>query len=414
MLVCTLGTTPEPIQRAIEELTPARVVLIFSPKYRHLVDGIISCASGNLDDFGPGCCYEVELREEEDHELLDRIVSVVEDEVRPRVREWGKGDGHEVFVDFTGGTKAMAAGLVLSALHWNVANLTFHYVGGARDSGGKVDSGREIPRSQFAPWRVIRLVEIEAYTRLFNAGDFSAAARLAERWKHSGGSIKDHEKEELAALEHLAEAFACWERFDYKNAADRLAKVTKAWNDLNKVLGGAVKGEEQRIRQLADKAQKLKRGDQRQELLLELIANAQRRVNEGRYEDAVARLYRATEALAQIRLSSEHEIDTSKVSLSKLPERFRQKKLQQGSEAEEIKLGLKDAYDLLRELGDELAEKFDKLKMTDLLQKRNLSILAHGFERVDCEAAKNMLCKVMKLADVQEGEVTTFPKLEAR
>ncbi|MCM8760086.1 MAG: TIGR02710 family CRISPR-associated CARF protein, partial [Candidatus Omnitrophica bacterium] len=113
----------------------------------------------------------------------------------------------------------------------------------------------------------------------------------------------------------------------------------------------------------------------------------------GFFDNAVARLYRALELFAQIRLKKEYCIDTSALekSLNKLknPERWEKKKNEKG----EIKIGLQDDYELLFELNDFFGTiyKQQKEKLQNILQVRNFSKLAHGDQPVSEENWKNML-----------------------
>jgi hypothetical protein len=52
--------------------------------------------------------------------------------------------------------------------------------------------------------------------------------------------------------------------------------------------------------------------------MIDLIANARRRAEEGFYDDAVGRLYRTMEMLAQFELLTKYDQDTSDIDLSKV------------------------------------------------------------------------------------------------
>lgn len=58
--------------------------------------------------------------------------------------------------------------------------------------------------------------------------------------------------------------------------------------------------------------------------MVDLLANAKRRKDEGRIDDAVARLYRAIEVVAQVALKDRHGFKSSeKVPLDRVPEALR-------------------------------------------------------------------------------------------
>lgn len=124
--------------------------------------------------------------------------------------------------------------------------------------------------------------------------------------------------------------------------------------------------------------------------LVDLFSNAQRRANEGRFDDAVARLYRIIEFIAQIRLQAKG-IDSGDVELSRLSPEL-QKKYQKFQDQEgKVRLPLYRDFELLHDLGDPLGERFfADCKLRDLLQCRNNSILAHGNEAVSEEIYTKM------------------------
>ncbi|OQA17126.1 MAG: CRISPR-associated protein (Cas_Cas02710) [Chloroflexi bacterium ADurb.Bin360] len=117
--------------------------------------------------------------------------------------------------------------------------------------------------------------------------------------------------------------------------------------------------------------------------VLDLLNNAQRRAARGRYDDAVARLYRAIEMLAQIRLKQrEPSLEASDLQVNLLPEALRSKyeALREPAERGKIRLGLRQDYDLLAELSDPLGNVYQGLseRLLQALLCRNESILAHG------------------------------------
>lgn len=151
------------------------------------------------------------------------------------------------------------------------------------------------------------------------------------------------------------------------------------------------------------------------ERVADLIANARRCRRRGRYDDAVARLYRAIEAVAQCRLAGEHQIsDTGHVPLDRLPGELRQtwaNRLNGGA----IFLGLQDDYELLASLGNPLGALFRELDLHDRkkspLTARNQSILAHGFDAVSPKVFDQLWEAALRLAGLEEGELVQFPTL---
>jgi CRISPR-associated protein (TIGR02710 family) len=150
-------------------------------------------------------------------------------------------------------------------------------------------------------------------------------------------------------------------------------------------------------------------------LLADLVANAKRRRLEGRYDDAVARLYRAIEAAAQLALSERQAIpSTDGVPIASVPEPLRElwsAKAENGK----LRLGLQDAYELLDALGDRVGAAFKELRLHEMnrspLAARNQSILAHGFQPVSSATVDKLYEAAMQLSGLAGEELPTFPRL---
>ncbi|MFQ3613929.1 MAG: TIGR02710 family CRISPR-associated CARF protein, partial [Cyanobacteriota bacterium] len=117
------------------------------------------------------------------------------------------------------------------------------------------------------------------------------------------------------------------------------------------------------------------------EIVEDLLLNAERRASQQRFDDAVGRIYRALELLAQVRLKKEYEIETGDVDLSRLPEDIRPQYQRQGK----IEIALWRSYELLGQLqGDPLGALFKEwlAVIKNALQVRNHSLFAHGFQPI--------------------------------
>jgi hypothetical protein len=122
------------------------------------------------------------------------------------------------------------------------------------------------------------------------------------------------------------------------------------------------------------------------EIVEDILLNAERRATVKRYDDAVARLYRALELFAQVRLFNEYELISGNLELDKLPQSLRPNYEKLRSDKGYIQIGLRQAYLLLTELKDTgLSELYAKYEsgIFDKLQIRNYSILAHGLSPIN-------------------------------
>src|SRR5205085_1915312 len=90
----------------------------------------------------------------------------------------------------------------------------------------------------------------------------------------------------------------------------------------------------------------------------DLVRNAERRQSQGRYDDAVGRVYRAVELTAQVWLQLRHGLETSNVDLGKIPEAQRAALVrpqpdENGAGPGKIKIGLLQAWDVVAAFPDD-------------------------------------------------------------
>jgi len=412
LLICTVGGSPEPIVATIKHWRPARIRFVHSPQTKAEIETtIVPKATAEGLHLDPGRYDLFELPDAEDFPAcLVRLRALT-----PDVEQWtNRGRDFQVVVDFTGGTKCMSAALALHARRWPC--LVSYVAGTARNKGGVgvVVSGTEKVVHSVNPWDALGYQAIEDFIVLFDQGAFAAAARLADEAKRRVS--REDRKRELNVLEHLARALDTWERFDHRTAREHLKVVEKGANDLRAALG-AQRGSHvlDRIAHLASHLDQLLASPRPGRChVVDLLANARRRQEEGRFDDAAARLYRAIEAVAQVRLAEAHGLDsTERVPLERMPEDLRNR-LADRAEDGHVRLGLQDAYALLAALGDPLAQQFRQAglhRRESPLSVRNRSVLAHGFERVSEKASDALWRMALDLAQVREEELPRFPGL---
>ncbi len=149
--------------------------------------------------------------------------------------------------------------------------------------------------------------------------------------------------------------------------------------------------------------------------ICDLISNASRRIDEQRWDDAVARLYRAIEAIAQDRLSTEHGIgNTGNVSIDNIPEPLRTEWAANANEGI-LKLGLQDSFRLLQALKSPMGDLFFSTDLADKqkspLTARNQSILAHGHQPVGEKIARALFKSALELAGITADNLVTPPNI---
>jgi len=186
--------------------------------------------------------------------------------------------------------------------------------------------------------------------------------------------------------------------------------LEKILKDINKLINlGFDKKEFKFVEQIEKNIDFLKlRNKNKKCLLIDLINNAERRIKEGKYDDAVARLYRCVELIAQIRLLDYdfNEIDEkekNKFNLEKIKNKGidTEKYEKYADENGRVKLGMEKKFELLKDLGWAEAEEIylQNNTLKNLLQKRNNSILAHGLEPVKKETAEQLFENVKKISE---------------
>ena len=412
LLVCTVGGTPDPLVKSLLHWQPARVLFVPSAQTCSHVDAVLrGYAEHAGQPLSPGCYRICPV---EDAEVLQGCLRVIK-ELDHEVADWiGRGGDYQVVADFTAGTKCMSAALALQARRWPCR---FSYVGGARrtkDGVGVVEAGSERVIHSANPWDALGFQAVEEFVVLFDQQAFAAGAALAERAMRNVS--EPSRKRELHALKLHAETYDAWDRFDQRSALTKLQELANYDNHLRAVFGQA-KADQVRTWTHAhiDYLRKLVEGNSpSMQHVVDLLANARRRKAEGRIDDAVARLYRAIESLAQVALAERYQINNTKqVILERVPEPLHQQWISRAEDGM-VFLGLQDAYALLDGLGDELGARFKQLQLHDRqrspLTARNQSILAHGFERVSDKVFEQLWKAALQLAAIQEPDLPTFPR----
>jgi CRISPR-associated protein (TIGR02710 family) len=267
--------------------------------------------------------------------------------------------------DYTGGTKTMTSALVLAALD---VGADLQVVTGTRADLVKVRDGTQ----EAAPAQV-EAVRLEREMRPL----LTAWRRFAYDEAAAGlESIPVPANARLRQLRHraltLSRAFAAWDRFDHIEARRVLGDYGAS---LRPVFGSQL--DALRILGHHDEVGHVRREGLR---IWDLWLNARRRAAAGRYDDAVARAYRMIEWTAQWILESRNGWRTAS-----LPSGIAQGAGIEANRDGVYQAGLYQAWALVAAHVPGPAAQFfeaQRLNILDHLQRRNASILAHGFEPV--------------------------------
>jgi CRISPR-associated protein (TIGR02710 family) len=304
-------------------------------------------------------------------------INKIYENLSAKFRDIRKGFDH-VTVDFTSGTKAMTGALTILGSFYEADSLS--YVTGKR-SGGIVIKGTERLLS-LRPYSIIVERKLSEAVTFFNKCQLDSCLTVIEELL---ARIPDPELlSQITPFRNASLAYSAWDRFDHRVAFQNLKEVKLSHFDRNKgFLGRLLSGNEPQKDPY---------------FIADLISNAKRRGEiEHKYDDAVARLYRTIELIAQYRLKKYGIDDTGNVPKEKIPSQFiNELKLVD----DKAKIGLYQAYQFLAALDDNLGQSFlqDK-KLKDLLQKRNASILAHGLTPVTKEDYEQLRDSVVSYAE---------------
>ena len=306
----------------------------------------------------------------------------------------------DVLVDYTGGTKTMSAALVLATTELFGQ---FSYVGGAqREKGGLgiTVEGQERVHYQNNPWQELAVREVERAGHSWAAGQFEPVARLfrevASRVPHP---------RRFAAMATLADGLGARQRLDFAGAKGLL---TTALGRLRPMFEAPDShGPIAWIEAARERCEACAESVPGKEILTELLDNALRTADEGRFDDAAARLYRAMELQGQLWLAetTEGRIICGKCRADHvvyLPPILRAMPCCQPDGNGEIKLASEQVFQTLAVLGHARAQ----FIVADLTQKnsagntesrwraatekRNSSILAHGLQPVGATGFEQM------------------------
>jgi CRISPR-associated protein (TIGR02710 family) len=375
-----VGGSHQPILTAIRELAPEHVVFVCSGRDpgtgRHGSDQYI--VAGGLviksrdTDVKPSLPniptqaglaphrFEVVLVPADDLDQafagIDRTLSALRERF-PEAR---------LVADYTGGTKTMSAALVAAALEY--PDMQLQIVTGNRVNLVRVLEGMQAAAPASVNGIRIRRA-IEAHVSAWARFAYEEAAQGLVRVSAPASVAL---RAQLSRARDLSDAFAAWDRFDHREARRRLEPY--ASEELAPHMNG--------LRVLAGEASPKREGLQ----IWDLWLNAQRRAAAGRYDDAVARVYRMIEWTAQWVLLMRVGLDTADIPPEKIPpDPLAIAPNRQGK----YQAGLFAAWQLVAAHTQGPAAQFfatHEVALRGQLDRRNSSILAHGYTPIDASA----------------------------
>lgn len=328
------------------------------------------------------------------------------------LRAWEVQAG-ELVVDMTGATPAMAAALSLAG----IASASRIVALGPEGEGEAVMvDGRARVWLQSNPWDEAAALSRREGGDLFNRGEFGAAAAL---FRQIEARVSGGQKPLYRAFADLAEGYGLWERFQYRQAWDKLKTAVKAL-DMASVWGGppGLKVLLSAVKQNAGFLEKLVLDPQdvKEAVAYDLLAHARRRAEVDRdAERATAALLRALEAFAQHQLFKQYKIRTWDVRPEQLPAALQE--TCRNCFLEDVdgkyKLPLQAQFRALAGLGDQMGQAYlaQWTKLKPLLDAASQGVLAHGFEPIKPERFHQLHELVVRLIGAGEASLPKFPPL---
>ena len=404
-MIVSVGGTSAPIIFSLNRSKPEYVCFFISKQTKKMLEEEII---PNLD-FKP---RHYDWIVTPNAESLSDCYSELSKQFQALLEKW-EVDPKDVCVDFTGGTKTMSVALALATVD---ESCCYSYVGGDERSKGGVGvvvNGKEKMWFVENPWDQIALTEKKEASILFNKARYASAADILEKCI---ARVSGEQKPFFKALREMVRGYDLWDRFRHKEAKDRLYK---SYDVLSAFSHGSEKKEMKdlvkRLYENIEFLEKLLSSDRPLTLYFhDLLANARRRSElEKKFDDAVARLYRAIEVLSQAELKKVYGIETSNVEANAIPWTLREEYLSRYKDKRysKIKIPLFASYQLLKELGNELGKEFFNLydkEIRSLLDIRNSSILAHGFNPVDEKTFLKLFDSIMKSSGTEEENIPKF------
>lgn len=376
-VIASVGGTPDPVVRTMLEHGPEFVCWFASQQSLDKIGEIKSAMAGQ------GCsCGDHKVLVDDAQDLVHCYGKAVE---CARLALERAGDARDVVVDYTGGTKTMSAALALATVSHG---FTFSYVGGdMRTAGGLgvVMDGHERVVTGVSPWAIFAVEEKTRIGQMVGGYRYEAASAMVQATLPRLG---DSDKQVWELLRGVLEGYRAWDNFDHKGALEIMPRALSDFSRLAPFIR-----DEPLLRFMDEaganvdtlkKMAGLTKGFNRIHACLaaDLVSNARRRAAQNKYDDAMARLYRALEMVGQGAFEERFRCSTSAARPDCLPEVLRGEYGNRYLDPDKgvLKLPQHATFRALAAAGHDLGNRFmdNYGAIRDIQSARNESILAHG------------------------------------
>ena len=329
-----------------------------------------------------------ELENYEFHQIhfIDNVIDIF-NEISKKVIE---NEDSKIFINYTSGTKSMSVAAALCSVVYKTKLMS---LSGDRNKYGVVEHQRGTYKTQNL-YSVYNQFNIDKMKRYFNIYRFEETMEICDE-------IVDFENASI--YKQVFDYYNKWDKFNHKNKLD--------------TIDSSIFDDEQFVKQFIKNQEAIKILKRIQDenrdyyIIADLINNSQRRYEEGKYDDAVARLYRSIELIAQTKLKIEYGISTDNIDLSKIKTKvssYYYQGLKNRSKGK-LQLGLKQDYKLLKQMNDKLGKAFyENPDFKEILDARNYSILAHGTNAISKEKYVEMKKLTIELATILHKKIPEY------
>jgi CRISPR-associated protein (TIGR02710 family) len=315
-----------------------------------------------------------------------------------------------IAADPTAGRKWMSAGATMVA---TMLGLAMHYVDAAYVDGKPDPSSMRLVVLGNA-YDQTGMIAAEKGRTFFNQLQFATAADVFDSIQPTRSQAADL----YAGLAALARALDKWERFVHYQQSLR-HDFEAAFKPLRRHLNSQIVANP-RLQEFVAEAEALANAINDLHnaprpsagFTVEVFENARRRIQQGRYDDACGRLYRALESLSQYYLEIDFGIKSDDPNVSHLSEEQREQ-IRSCCGENPGPIDLAKGYQVLFALGHRAGQQvvFAKAKkgglqnkFDGLLQARNRSILAHGFEPIEKDRVDDLCSRLQCLLQNTLGD----------
>ena len=408
-LLIAVSADPVPVQACINRLVPEFLCFVVSESRKASIEADVQPAITTMPQR-----WDWILAEESEsftvvHQTLTKSLPDI-------LKTWGLQPG-ELVVDFSGATPAIAAAMALASRPWTsqVVGLTTPE-SGVEGSDVVAIGDRTFAWQEGNPWNEEAVPARQEAALLFNQGAFSPAARRFRRIESLvGGSLKPL----YHALADLADGYAAWEGFKYRDAWDKLKTANKAL-ELASVWGGPagmsalLAGVKQNLKFLESIV--MNPDDVKLPVAHDLLAHAKRRAERDQQIDsALQLLLRALEAYAQYHLWKEYRIKSWDVQVEQLPQDLQEpcRTCYADDVDGKFHLPLQAQFRALAGLGHPMGQTFvnEWPKLKTLWDAAHQSVLGHGFQTTKADRFHQFYAAAIKLTTVTEPNLPAFPKM---